>query len=82
MGAGAAIYRKSVFDRIGGFDVAHFCYLEDVDVGVRAKVFGYINILEPRAVVLHAGSATSGSRYNEFKQKLTAGNNIYLIYLN
>lgn len=80
--AGAAIYRKSVFDKIGGFDVAHFCYLEDVDVGIRAKVFGYINLLEPAAVVLHAGSATSGSRYNEFKQKLTAGNNIYLIYKN
>ena len=80
--AGAAIYRKSVFNKIGGFDVAHFCYLEDVDVGIRAKVFGYVNLLEPEAVVLHAGSATSGSRYNEFKQKLTAGNNIYLIYKN
>jgi hypothetical protein len=80
--AGAAIYRKNVFDIIGGFDVAHFCYLEDVDVGIRAKVFGYVNLLEPQAIVLHAGSATSGSRYNEFKQKFTAGNNIYLIYKN
>lgn len=80
--AGAAIYRKNVFDKIGGFDVAHFCYLEDVDVGIRAKVYGYVNLLEPQALVLHAGSATSGSRYNEFKQKLTAGNNIYLIYKN
>lgn len=80
--AGAAIYRKSVFDKIGGFDVLHFCYLEDVDIGIRARVYGYINFLEPAAVVLHAGSATSGSRYNEFKQKLTAGNNLYLIYKN
>lgn len=80
--AGAALYRKKVFSQIGGFDIEHFCYLEDVDIGIRAKVYGYINMLEPSAVVLHAGSATSGSRYNEFKQRLTAGNNIYLIYKN
>jgi len=80
--AGAALYRREVFAQIGGFDVEHFCYLEDVDVGIRARVYGYVNMLEPLAVVLHAGSATSGSRYNEFKQRLTAGNNIYLIYKN
>ncbi len=30
----------------------------------------------------HAGSATSGSRYNEFKTKLAARNSVYLIYKN
>lgn len=80
--AGAALYRKRVLDEIGGFDVEHFCYLEDVDIGIRARIYGYVNMIEPGAVVLHAGSATSGSRYNEFKQKLTAANNIYLIYKN
>jgi len=32
--------------------------------------------------VYHAGSATSGSRYNAFKTKLAARNSIYLIYKN
>lgn len=80
--AGAAMYRRSALDETGLFDVDHFCYLEDVDIGYRARLFGYMNMMEPSSVVYHAGSASSGSRYNEFKVKLTAGNNIYLIYKN
>ena len=80
--AGAAIYRKAVFDEIGSFDETHFCYLEDVDVGYRARINGYKNLYEPSAFVYHAGSGTSGSRYNEFKEELTASNNLYLIYKN
>ncbi|MBE5844876.1 MAG: glycosyltransferase family 2 protein [Butyrivibrio sp.] len=80
--AGAAIYRKSIFEKIGLFDVAHFCYLEDVDIGYRARIFGYKNMFEPSAIVYHAGSGTSGSRYNKFKEELTAANNIYFIYKN
>ena len=80
--AGAAIYRKSYFDTVGYFDEAHFCYLEDVDLGYRARLFGYANVMEPSAVVYHVGSGSSGSRYNYFKVELTAGNNLYLIYKN
>ena len=80
--AGAAIYRKEYFDEVGYFDDVHFCYLEDMDIGYRARLKGYINVMEPGAIVYHAASASSGSRYNEFKVELTAGNNIYLIYKN
>ena len=80
--AGAAMYRCEYFDRVGLFDAEHFCYLEDVDIGYRARLKGYANVMEPGAIVYHAGSGTSGSRYNEFKVELTAGNNIYLIYKN
>ncbi len=80
--AGAAIYRREYFDIVGYFDEEHFCYLEDVDIGYRARLMGFANICEPSAIVYHAGSASSGSRYNEFKVELTAGNNIYLIYKN
>jgi GT2 family glycosyltransferase len=80
--AGAAIYRREYFDEVGLFDEAHFCYLEDVDIGYRARLHGYANVMEPGAIVYHAGSASSGSRYNSFKVKLTAGNNIYLLYKN
>lgn len=80
--AGAAIYRKSVFDIIGYFDENHFAYLEDIDIGYRANIYGYPNRYEPEAVVYHAGSAVSGSRHNGFKVKLSARNSIYLIYKN
>ncbi len=80
--AGAAIYRREVFEVIGYFDEKHFAYLEDVDVCYRAKLFGYHNLYCPKAVVYHVGSGTSGSKYNEFKVKLAARNQIYLNYKN
>lgn len=79
---GASLYRKSVFDEIGLFDTEHFAYLEDLDIGYRAKIYGYENWYEPSAEVLHAGSGFSGSRYNEFKTRLSSRNSIYLIYKN
>lgn len=79
---GAALYRKSVFEEIGLFDEDYFAYLEDIDIGYRAKICGYRNVYEPKAKVLHIGSASSGSRYNEFKVGYSARNNIYLIYRN
>lgn len=80
--AGAAIYRKAIFDEIGYFDENFFAYLEDMDISYRAKLNGYKNIYCGDAEIYHIGSATSGSRYNEFKVKLAARNNIYLIYKN
>ncbi len=80
--AGAAIYRKKIFDEIGVFDVKHFAYLEDLDVGYRARIQGYRNVFCPTAIVWHIGSATSGSRYNDFKVSISARNNVYLIYKN
>ncbi len=80
--AGAAIYRKSIFNEIGYFDENFFAYMEDVDISYRAKIHGYKNIYCPDAIVYHIGSGTSGSRYNEFKVKLSARNNIYVPYKN
>lgn len=80
--AGAAIYRRSAFKKIGYFDENHFAYLEDIDVGYRAKIYGYKNMYCPTALVYHVGSGTSGSKYNSFKVKLSARNNIYLNYKN
>lgn len=80
--AAAAIYRREIFDEIGLFDEAHFCYLEDVDVAYRARIAGYSNYYIPEAVVHHLGSATSGSVYNEFKIRYSSRNSVYLIYKN
>lgn len=79
---GASIYRKSILEKTGLFDEAHFAYLEDVDLGYRARINGYRNYYEPKAVCYHAGSGFSGSRYNEFKIKLASRNSVYIIYKN
>ncbi|MCR5626324.1 MAG: glycosyltransferase family 2 protein [Lachnospiraceae bacterium] len=79
---GAAIYRRRILDEIGWFDEFHFAYLEDVDMGYRARIMGYINIYEPEAIVYHMGSGVSGSRHNDFKVRLSARNNMYIIMKN
>ncbi len=80
--AAAAIYRREVFKEIGLFDRRHFAYLEDIDVGYRARIAGYRNVYCPHAIVYHVGSGTSGSKYNSFKVRLAARNSIYLNYKN
>jgi GT2 family glycosyltransferase len=56
--AGAAVYRKSALEAIGGFDETFFAYLEDVDVGVRLRLAGWRCQYEP-AVAAHAGEGSS-----------------------
>jgi len=80
--AAAALYRRSILEEIGLFDEKHFAYLEDIDIGWRARTRGYVNLFVPKAIVFHAGSATSGSRYNDFKVRQAAGNSLYTIYKN
>ncbi|MFQ9152826.1 MAG: hypothetical protein ACLR6B_16390 [Blautia sp.] len=46
-----------------------------------ARIFGYENRHEPKAIVYHMGSGTTGSRYNEFKVRYSAGNNLYVVYI-
>ena len=87
--AGAAAYRKAILEEIAFageenayFDPLHFAYLEDLDVSFRARIRGYRILYAPQSKVLHVGSGTSGSKYNSFKVRLAARNNIYLNYKN
>lgn len=80
--AGAAIYRRQTFEEIGYFDERFFAYLEDVDIGFRANLHGYRNMFCPEAEVEHIGSATTGSKYNDFKVRISARNNVWLLTKN
>ena len=80
--AGAALYRKDLLEELGGFDSEFFAYMEDVDLGYRARINGYKNLFCPNAIVYHIGSATTGSQYNEFKVRLAARNNVLVVYKN
>ena len=62
-----AIYRMDIMRKIGGLDEKHFAYLEDVDLGYRARIAGFENWYIPEAKVYHVGSATTGTRYNKKK---------------
>ena len=79
---GAVLLRRELAITLGLFDEAHFAYLEDIDLGYRARLAGFENWVCPEAIVYHAGSATSGSRYNTWKTGLAAENSIYIIWKN
>ncbi len=65
---GGSIFRRRMLDEIGGFDDSFFVYLEDVDVGWRARRAGWIALYAPKAVVHHHHSLTAkhGSPFKYF----------------
>ena len=76
---GAALYRKSILDKIGVFDELFFAYYEDVDLSWRANNAGYKNVLCPTAKCYHiCGASTGAVRYNAFKSQQSGRNSILL----
>ena len=58
--AAAALYRRDIFERLGGFDENFFCYMEDVDLAFRFRLAGEFAVQSREAVVHHVGSAIAG----------------------
>ena len=56
----AAVYRKEMLDRIGGFDEDFFAYGDDAELGLRARIAGWRCLYAPDAVVRHHRGATLG----------------------
>jgi GT2 family glycosyltransferase len=56
--AAAALYRKKMIDRIGGFDEDFFLIQEDVDLSFRAQLSGHQCIYIPAAVAFHGVSSS------------------------
>lgn len=66
--AAAALYRRQAWDAAGGLDEAFFCYMEDVDLGLRLQLLGWTSWYVPQAVCLHVGSGITGraSRFSRY----------------
>lgn len=73
----AAMYRKSMLDRIGGFDEDFFAYGDDAELGLRARIAGWRCLYMPRAVVRHRRGATMGQG-NPERVRLIERNRILL----
>ena len=80
--AGAALYRRSLFEQIGLFDEDFFAYLEDVDFNLRAVRAAKRCCYLPDAKIFHIGSGSSGSKINSFTVRLTTRNNVYVVLKN
>lgn len=51
--AGAALYKKELFEKIGSFDEDFFAFNEDVDLSFRAQLAGFKCLYVPQAIVHH-----------------------------
>ena len=58
----APVFRRDVFERLGGYEERFFLYYEDVDLAFRAVLAGYHALLVPAARVTHRLGATTRSR--------------------
>jgi len=54
------LVKKDIFEEIGAFDESYFASLEDLDLGLRAWLFGHKVIYVPTSIFHHVGSGTGG----------------------
>jgi len=57
----APVFRRRVFDLLGGYEERFFMYYEDVDLAFRAALAGYHALVVPSARVTHRLGATTRS---------------------
>jgi N-acetylglucosaminyl-diphospho-decaprenol L-rhamnosyltransferase len=79
--AAAALYRRDIFERLGGFDERFFCYNEDVDLAYRARLTGQRVVQVRDAAVDHLGYASSGRR-SEFATYYGVRNRLWVFLRN
>ena len=60
--AGAAIYKKEVFDTVGLFEERFVAYFEDADIAFRARLAGFSAVCVPEARAYHVGSASQDGK--------------------
>jgi GT2 family glycosyltransferase len=75
---GAALYRRSAFEQVGGFDEGIFLYYEDLDLALRMRLAGFACRLAPRARGIHAYSETLGANTGR-KYAMTGWSRGYLL---
>jgi GT2 family glycosyltransferase len=52
------LIRRTIWDRLGGFDPVFFMYGEDADLCLRAKALGYRPMITPDAAIVHYAGAS------------------------
>ena len=79
--AGAGIYRRDFFEKVGVFDEDFFIFAEDVDINMRGQLQGFKCVYLPKAKVYHIGTATVGL-YSDRYIYLCKRNDIFVLIRN
>jgi N-acetylglucosaminyl-diphospho-decaprenol L-rhamnosyltransferase len=75
---GAAAYRRTALEQVGGFDEAMFAYMEDVDLDLRLRTAGWQTAGARDAVGVHLGSASFGPR-SRWQVEVSGASRAYLL---
>lgn len=74
----AALFRRTVFERVGLLETRFESYYEDVDFGIRCALAGLRGLYEPAAVATHMSKTTLGKSSSRV-YFLSARNQIYIL---
>jgi GT2 family glycosyltransferase len=77
----ACLYRREMLEDIGLYDEDFFAYADETDMGWRAQLAGWKCIYNPKAIVYHFHSASSGT-YSPLKAFLVERNRIWVAVKN
>jgi GT2 family glycosyltransferase len=66
------LFRREVFEQLGGFDQRYFLYYEDVDLCARLRLRGYAVALCPAARVVHHAQRSSHRSIRYLRWHLTS----------
>lgn len=75
--ATAALYKREIFDEIGGFDEDFFAYGDDTELGIRARLRGWKCVFVPTAIAYHKYSKST-STYSPLKAFLVERNRTWV----
>ena len=60
------LFRREVYQALGGFDSRYFLYVEDVDICTRAWQAGYRVALDPRVAIIHDAQRSTLRKWSHF----------------
>lgn len=66
------LFRREIFEKLGGFDQRYFLYYEDVDLCARLRLHGYAVTLCPAASVVHHAQRSSHRSIKYLRWHLTS----------
>lgn len=75
------LFRKDIWDSIGGLDDDFFAHMEEIDWCWKAQLAGYQVWCEPKSVVYHVGGGTLAME-NPQKTYLNFRNSLFMLYKN
>jgi len=77
----AVLFRRALWEELGGFDEDYFAYLEDVGFFLKARIGGKRGMLVKEAVVYHFGARTE-LEDRKGKKPIESSQRVYLIARN